>query len=130
MPGMHFILMEDYMTEGLVYHLAPHATIHHLAAPHPAPKGGAGLLQPLGPCFPAESWLNGDNHTVPLKEDKRSGETERKIMRIKAKGEKQRSCAYTDAQMVTWNVFSRGKVAQSQRGYLPVFPLGCCKKPS
>lgn len=46
MPGMHFILMEDYMTEALVYHLAPQASIHHLAAPYPALKGGAGLLQP------------------------------------------------------------------------------------
>lgn len=58
------------MTEGLVYHLTPHETIHHLAAPHPTLKGGAGLLQSLGPCFTAGSWLNGDNHTVPLKEDK------------------------------------------------------------
>lgn len=78
MPGMYFILTEDYMTGVLVYHLAPHATIHHLAAPHPAPEGGAGLLQPLGPCCTAGSWLNGDNHTVPLKEDKRSSEKGKK----------------------------------------------------
>lgn len=35
MPGMHFSLMEDYMTGVLVYYLTLLASIHHLAAPHP-----------------------------------------------------------------------------------------------
>lgn len=59
MPGMHFILMEDYMTGVLVYYLAPHASIHHLAAPSPSLLGGAGLLQPLGPSFMQEVGLMG-----------------------------------------------------------------------
>lgn len=75
---MHFILMEDYMTEASVYHLAPHASIHHTAALHPALKGGAGLLQPLGPCFPAGGWLNGNNDAGPLKENKMSWEKKNK----------------------------------------------------
>lgn len=79
MPGMHFILMEDYMTEASLYHLAPHASIHHTAAPHPALKGGAGLLQPLGPCFTAGGWLNGDNDTAPLEEKKKPWEKKKEI---------------------------------------------------
>lgn len=56
-PGMHFILMEDYMTGVLVYYLAPHASIHHLAAPHPACSEVLALLQPLAPRFTQEVGL-------------------------------------------------------------------------
>ena len=47
------------MTGVLVYYLAPHASIHHLAAPSPSLLGGAGLLQPLGPSFMQEVGLMG-----------------------------------------------------------------------
>lgn len=57
MPGMHFILMEDYMTGVLVYYLAPHASIHHLAAPHQACSEVLALLWPLGPSFMQEVCL-------------------------------------------------------------------------
>lgn len=78
MPGMHFILMEDYMSEVSVYHLALHTSIHDTAAPHLTLRGGAGLLQPLGLCFSAGGWLNGDNDTAPLKENKKSWEMKNK----------------------------------------------------
>lgn len=74
MPGMHFILMEDYMTGVLVYYLAPHASIHHLAAPSPTLLGGAGPSAAPWSRLYAGSGLDGGEKTNPLRKDERSGE--------------------------------------------------------
>ena len=72
MPGMHFILMEDYMTGVLVYYLAPHASIHHLAATSPGLLEGAGPSAALGSQLYAGSGLGGGEKTDPLNKDERS----------------------------------------------------------
>lgn len=74
MPGMHFILMEDYMTGVLVYYLAPHASIHHLAAPSPTLLGGAGPSAAPWSRLYAGSGLDGGEKTNPLRKDEGSGE--------------------------------------------------------
>lgn len=72
MPGMHFILMEDYMTGVLVYYLAPHASIHHLAALSPSLLGGAGPSAVSWSQLYAGSGLDGGEKTDPLNKDERS----------------------------------------------------------
>lgn len=101
-PGMHFILMEDYMTGVLVYYLAPHASIHHLAAPSPSLFGGAGPSAAPWAQLYAGSVLDGREKTHPLKKRWKIMRKEKYIMENhgpRERGKVLTSGWYTEADM-------------------------------